>query len=500
MSEAPRVTDVCLILEGTYPYVRGGVSSWVHGLVTGLPDLTFSLLHISPTRHHESDIRYEMPPNVEVFAEVFVHESIIDDLRPSAADKEAAWNQIRMFHRAEGAGRHQCAEALLQAMSHGNGRHISVKEALTSHTAWEFVLDRYAKRADGTSFIDYFWTWRAVHAPLLQTLVAEIPPARMYHTICTGYAGLLGVVAKMRTGRPLVLTEHGIYVRERIIDIARADWIYEEPVRVKVGRPGTNPLKEMWINFFTTLGEITYNACDEVITLFGGNMDIQHQLGADPKITRVIPNGVMTEVFGPLREQRAPEGSRPLRVGFVGRVVPIKDVKTLVKACAGVARKMPDVEYWIVGPTDEDIPYFEECQELTGILNLGDKLKFTGSQDVKNVYPEIDVMVLTSVSEGQPLTILEAACAGVPSVATDVGSCRELLEGRTEEDRALGVGGLITGVGAPEQTAAAILEILGDDELRARMARAAIERTERFYRQEQVIERYHDVYMKYSRA
>ena len=44
------MVDVCLILEGTYPYVAGGVSSWVHSLIRGLNEFTFSLLLILPNR------------------------------------------------------------------------------------------------------------------------------------------------------------------------------------------------------------------------------------------------------------------------------------------------------------------------------------------------------------------------------------------------------------------------------------------------------------------
>src|SRR5262249_14811615 len=160
---------------------------------------------------------------------------------------------------------------LLDAMGHPKKSAISVHDAFHSITAWEFVLDRYRANATGTSFIDYFWTWRAVHAPVFQAMIAEIPPARVYHPISTGYAGLLGALAKHRTGCPLLLTEHGIYVRERTIDIGKADWIYEEPVRLRVPRPGGNPLKEMWTKFFVSLGHVTYDAADLIITLFSGN-------------------------------------------------------------------------------------------------------------------------------------------------------------------------------------------------------------------------------------
>lgn len=497
MSKAEEVADVCLILEGTYPYNRGGVSSWVHSLIQGLPEITFSLLLISATRHQKNEMKYELPPNVRSFAEIFIHETVMDEApKRSASTRRKAWETVKSFHACRGAARLGHSEAMLRVFADSAQRALSVQDLLFSREAWDMVLSMYKKRAPGTSFIDYFWTFRAVHAPLMQTLLGEVPRARAYHAITTGYAGLLGVMGKMRYQRPLLLTEHGIYVRERAIDIARAEWIYEEPVRLKLVRPGGNPLKEMWINFFATLGELTYDSCDEIITLFGGNVDIQHQLGADPKLTRVIPNGVDTGVYVPLRQNRAPEGSRPLRVGFVGRVVPIKDVKTLVKACGLVARQLPEVEFWVVGPTDEDPKYFEECKEIAASLQL-DKLKFTGPQDVKKVYPEIDVMLLTSVSEGQPLTILEAGCAAVPSVATDVGACRELVEGRTAEDKALGPGGIITGVGAPEQTAAALIRILSEPELRRKMSAAAAARTEQFYKQSMVIDSYRAIYQKY---
>jgi polysaccharide biosynthesis protein PelF len=493
----PPVTDVCLILEGTYPYVRGGVSAWVHNLITGLPELSFSLLSISADRQSAAERKYALPANVKAFAEVYVHE-LIDDpgRRCPARERRAAWDTMRAFHDRHGEERRKLAPALLSACAVPDRQALSVRDAFFSSDAWEMVLERYRARAAGTSFIDYFWTWRAVHAPLFQTLIAEIPPARVYHTISTGYAGLLGVVGKLRTGRPLLVTEHGIYVRERAIDIARADWIYEEPVRVKVARGPQSPLKEMWVRFFVTLGEVAYDAADLMISLFEGNARLQRDLGADPARQRVVPNGIETAPYAALRASRAPEGSRPLRIGFVGRVVPIKDVKTLLKAYAIVRRERPDVELWVIGPTDEDAAYHQECESLSRSLGL-DKLRFLGSQDMKAMYPEIDVMALTSISEGQPLSILEAAGAGVPTVASDVGACRELIEGSGDADRALGPSGIVTGVGNPEETARGLLQILGDPAQRERMRRAGAERVETYYRQETVLDTYRALYHAY---
>ncbi len=131
------------------------------------------------------------------------------------------------------------------------------------------------------------------------------------------------------------------------------------------------------------------------------------------------------------------------------------------------------------------------------MLDLASVLRFTGSADVKKYYSQIDVLVLTSLSEGQPLVILEGNCAGIPVVATDVGACRELLMGVSPEDQALGASGLITPVASPQETAAAIIQLWRDKSLRLRMGRAGQERTQRYYRQEQLYRSYTKLYQRY---
>ena len=56
--------DVLILLEGTYPYVRGGVSSWVHQMIRGLPEYKFELLFIGGSRKHYGELQYELPDNV----------------------------------------------------------------------------------------------------------------------------------------------------------------------------------------------------------------------------------------------------------------------------------------------------------------------------------------------------------------------------------------------------------------------------------------------------
>lgn len=81
-----------------------------------------------------------------------------------------------------------------------------------------------------------------------------------------------------------------------------------------------------------------------------------------------------------------------------------------------------------MGPTDEDKKYAQECFDLVKALNVSD-VEFTGRINVRDYLGKMDFTLLTSISEGQPLTILESFAAHKPVVATDVGNCRELLFG-----------------------------------------------------------------------
>jgi glycosyltransferase involved in cell wall biosynthesis len=162
-----------------------------------------------------------------------------------------------------------------------------------------------------------------------------------------------------------------------------------------------------------------------------------------------------------------------------------------------VCDALPDAEGWIVGPEDEDPSYAEECRHLAATLGLlGDapRVKFLGFQRVEEVLPQLGLNVLTSISEAQPLVVLEGFAAGVPSVASDVGCCRELVFGATPEDRALGAAGAIVDIADPEATAAAAIALLRDDARWHAAQRAGIARVERFYSDTLMIDRYRAIY------
>lgn len=498
--------DVCFILEGTYPFVRGGVSSWTHQLIEAMPELNFSLLTLSPTIGEPKPYQYPVPDNVTTLIETFLYNvNITERDCPNRREKDRFWSAFADFLVSADGNRRRHFEIMLPLLVDPRRRAVNGQDLIYSVESQRFTEWLYDIRGANCPFFDFFWTWRSMLVVLLQTLDMEIPPAKVYHAACTGYAGLVGVVAKFRYNRPLILTEHGIYTRERKIEINQADWIAQmERSRVYIDA-SQGGIKDLWIDNFIRLGQLTYDFSDVITTLYSGNKDLEVEFGADPEKISIIPNGVDIEKFASQREivEKRLAGLDPGRdtrvVGLVGRVVPIKDIKMFIKVCKIVQNTLPNVVFQIIGPTDEDPDYLQECLELIDMLGVRDQCVLTGPQNLvqEQTYTRLDIMALTSISEGQPLTILEALCVGVPCISTDVGSCSELIFGRTEADRSLGSCGYIAPIGDAEEFAVACLNVLQDLSLHRQMVQSGYQRIDQYYRQDDIVNQYRDLYLQY---
>jgi glycosyltransferase involved in cell wall biosynthesis len=490
--------DVCLVLEGTYPFVSGGVSSWVHHLVTHMPRLTFSILHISPKRgFYTKGAVYEMPPNVISLREVPLHDYILS-AKGRPPDLRSKVQRFRGLVKDMQGNRAGAFGAFLDALQEEGSAGFSAFDLLQTHDSWDVLVESYKAEAGDESFLNYFWTWRYVYLPLFNLLSTKLPNAGLYHTISTGYAGLLAAGAKLRVDRPMLLTEHGIYTKERRIEVNRCDWIEDWDSGEVVAERKAPFFRRYWIRQFQMMSTITYEHSDEILTLYTGNTIEQRKDGADPRKLRVIPNGIDLDRFGEAAQRHDARGENDrFTVCFVGRVCPIKDVMTFVSAMRLVANRVPDLKVRVMGPWDEDPDYAEMCMRHARQLGLERNLAFEGRVNVLEELPDVDVMVLTSISEAQPLVILEAGAVGIPCVATDVGSCSELLYGRTPEDRAIGIGGLITPMASPGATAAAVLKLYEQPELRAKMRDAMRERVTRFYDQRDMVAAYEELYLRH---
>lgn len=490
------IADVCLLLEGTWPYVRGGVSSWINQMILGLPEVTFSVFFIGGQRDAYPKRNYEIPANVVHIEEVYLEESWNTGVTAKGSVRQGPQtvleNLYRYFHHPD---RPELAvgEALLDAFARGE---VELADVLHSRASWGVVSEGYRRHCSDPSFINYFWTLRTMQSPLLMLAEAarRMPRARALHAISTGYAGLMGCILKRLWNCPFLLSEHGIYTKERKIDLAQAGWIAENPDEALSGGldTGTGYVRSLWIRFFERIGLLVYGSADPVIALYDGNRQRQIKDGADAALTRVIPNGIDLQRWGDVLASR-PEGIAPV-VGLIGRVVPIKDVKTFIRSLRGVVSAMPEVEGWIVGPEDEDPDYAAECHSLVSSLGLEGKVHFLGFQRIQEILPKLGLMVLTSISEAQPLVILEAWCAGTPVVSSDVGSCRELIEGGDAEDRALGRAGEVVAIADPQATARAILELLRSPARWKSAQAAGLARVNRYYGEALMLQRYRDLY------
>lgn len=488
------MSDVCLLLEGTFPYVTGGVSSCVYQLIKNTPQIKYCIVYIGASEMDGKEYKYPIPDNVTLIKEVFLFDYNIEGHIHSMGDSFPK-ELILEFHEKIRNWDLSQFEVIFNRFFKDTEQFEELLKLFQSKESWDFLVKTYEKRfsqSDAVSFIDFFYTWRFTHYPVFKALSQELPRAKVYHSLSTGYAGLMGVAARLRYNKPFILTEHGIYSHEREIEILQAEWIYNTDKEVKAVRE-LSFFKEWWIKIFHFLSRIAYYHSDQITTLYIGNKMKQIVNGAKEEKIALIPNGINILDFDQvLITKKTPE--RMKIIALVGRVVPIKDIKTYIKSIAIISRAYPEIEALIIGPWDEDQDYYEECLRLVKMFDLTEVIKFTGKVDVKKYYTKVDVMVLSSISEGQPMVILEAYACKIPVVATDVGSCKELVYGSTEEDKELGASGIVVPFGMPDQLAKAVLTILKDDQLAHEMGNIGRKRVETYYREDLTVGRYFQLY------
>ncbi len=479
--------DVCLIVEGCYPYVSGGVSTWLDWLMRSQPQTRFAVVAVVAAGQPRVP-KYEFPTNMVALHEVELGSPVSEV--PAGRHRKAAARLTPLLASFITHGRLEDLGSI-DAIVNDPADPIPLGALVRSELSWELVRESYALLMPYGSFKGYFWAWHALMDGLFAILKTPLPRARVYHTISTGYAGLLAARARLVGAERSIITEHGIYTNERRVEVLMAPWIVDTIDKGLGLDDGRMDLRDLWVTAFESYARCCYEACDTITTLFGANQPMQRELGAGESRLRIIANGIDIERFGAIeRRNNMPD----VTLALVGRVVPIKDIKTFISAVALAARTAPNLQAVVAGPEDEDPGYAAECHALVRELELGDRLKFLGRVDVTKLLGEVDVAVLTSLSEAQPLSVLEAGGAGVPSITTDVGACRELIEGITGENPGFGPGGIVAGIARVEEIAAAMVRLAGDADLRRRMGENMRARVKAHYASERSSALYRDLY------
>lgn len=199
-----------------------------------------------------------------------------------------------------------------------------------------------------------------------------------------------------------------------------------------------------------------------------------HDFGVPADIVRVIPRSVDLSKFQITRADKASDA--PKVITMIGRITPLKGHPYFLKAMSLVVRQMPNVKVQIIGDAPpKKKSYKDELVMLTKRLGLSAHVEFLGNRrDIPQLLAHSDCLVLSTVTqEAFGRVILEAQAAGVPVVATKVGGVVEIIDdGKT---------GLLVMPKDPEGMAKAVIRILQDPHLSARMVEQSQKRIDERY-------------------
>lgn len=467
---------VCMVVEGCYPYVVGGVSSWVHSMIQLFPNTEFVIMAIIADRNQRGKFRYELPKNVTE-----VHELYLDDVDWGKKRRRSKRLSREQFNALRGLILDQGLDwNILFDMFQNES--LSLNDLLMGEDFLQAIKDCYELKYSQIVFSDFLWTMRSIYLPLFFALKMKLPKADLYHCVATGYAGVLGAMAKYLYGSKLLVSEHGIYTREREEELIKAKWI-------------GGIYKNVWIEQFRKMSRLAYTRGDLITSLYEHARELQMELGCPEEKTMITPNGIDVERLSHL-PGKTEEDEGKINIGAILRVAPIKDVKTMIQAFSFAKERNNRLKLWIMGPTDEDEEYTQECYDLVESMKIQD-IVFTGRIDIKDYLGRMDFTILTSISEGQPLTILESFAAKKPVIATDVGNCYGLIHG---EDDDYGDAGIITHIMNIEEITAAMLEMAKSRVIRERMGEIGYKRVIRKYKVGDMEETYRKIYRDFANS
>ncbi len=457
--------------EGTYPHNYGGVSVWCDQLVQGMPEHSFHVLALTITG--AEPVKWDLPDHVT--AEAVPMWGPPGGRPPSGGAARRFEKLCRAFLHAiltpsgpEGEVFPHILRALFDF-----GQDYGLQAALRTEGPVRWLMEEWAGRRKEYERIGVRPT---VHdaltvIDLLEHLLRPMmrPPrkADLTHAVSNGIPVLPGLAAKWTHGTPLCLTEHGIYLRERYIGYQRSAYSW--------------PVKSALLGFLRLLCATGYRVADLVTPCNLYNQRWEVRCGADPENLETVYNGVDPAAF----PAAGAEPELPT-ISWAGRVDPIKDLETLIRAFALVKDEVPDARLRMFGGTPSGGErYRTRCEELAAELGIADQTTFEGRvDDIREAYAAGTVVVLSSISEGFPYTLIEAMTCGRATVATDVGGVREAVADT----------GLVVPPRAPRQMADACVRLLRDEVSRRRLGRAARERALELFTVDRAVDAFRSIY------
>ena len=469
---------IAMVTEGTYPHVHGGVSVWCDQIVRGLPEHSFQLVAL--TGNGGEPCVWELPGNLSSVVPIPLWGPPTPGRTPRGMVFNAANESCELLIDALFEPYRRLAQASfvsgLQTWSRLAPTY-RLDELLTSRPMVEWLLHRWAhdpllgpaggfeERVRPSVSDAVVATRLMVH--VLRPLSWQPPLVDVVHLVANGLAGLVGLSAKWRHRTPFLLSEHGIYLRERYL--AFQDSPYSWPVR------------SLMLRFYRLLTSTVYREAELVVPCNVYNQRWELRDGVADHSVRTVYNGVDPSSYDVAED----EPTEPTLV-WVGRVDPIKDLETLVRSFALVVEEVPRARLRIFGGTPKgNEAYRDEMKQLAGDLGLFPALSFEGRVDpASDAYAVGHVVVLTSISEGFPYTVIEAMSSGCATVSTDVGGVAE----------AVNTAGLVVPPRDPAAVAEACVKLLQDDQYRREMGKAARNRVLELFTLDRSLDSFRQLY------
>ncbi|MER6131333.1 DUF3492 domain-containing protein [Streptomyces sp. NPDC001815] len=517
-----------LLTEGGYPYVSGEARLWCDRLVRGLGQHEFDIYALSRSEEQEDEGWIQLPPQV----------SRVRTAPLWTADDDGVGYGRRARRRfadcyGELAAAICAGDALGSAVESGSGN--SAGAAGQTGAASASVADRFGSALYGLAELardegglvgalrsegavraleracrapGALRAARTARVPDLLTVAAQVERALrplsldwyeddglgsvdLCHATSGGAAALPGLLAHHFSGVPLLVTEYGVQLRAH----------YLGPREDLEGRTATASARALLAAFH---GRLTAEAYRQATVITPGNTHArrwQERCGADRSRIRTVYPGMEASRFSEVGERA--ESADPDTLVWVGRIEPAKDLVTLLHAFADIRKEEPKARLRIVGAPAEGLEgatYLAHCRALAaqlfpdeadGVHAVGDNpvsFEEIGGPEVPTLpeaYAAGAVVVLSSVVEGFPISLVEAMFSGRATVSTDVGAVVEVIGG--------------TGLVVPPRNAQALAEacvsLLRDSPRRSRLGAAARARALELFTVEQNITAFHSIYL-----
>ncbi|MFP4400631.1 MAG: GT4 family glycosyltransferase PelF [Candidatus Woesearchaeota archaeon] len=455
-----------LVSEGTYPVSRGGVASLVNEMIEELIPDYFNkqkvhwevISHLALIGPYNTKISYKIPDNAHVNPPIIIYgytmNPSFDEKKklPKTGVPDDTFGQTydRMTGSKEEIRKNGIKRTLSQLETSIKTCNInlfyktaemmqffSADELMISPAALEFLYEKYHEidEPDKPDFSSFQYQWRNLRQPLIYVVKSEKVKADVYYSVVTGTSGVYAALAKREHGSGIVLTEHGIYKEDRLVDIANS--------------PFTPFLAKRWEETLDFYSRLSYDAAHTITTTCTSNRYKQLRDGADESKLRFIPGAVHIKGGIPKYDHFGLKDPDYFEVGMLGNVQRVKRAELFINTADLMIRNHPEInwKFRIMGRDDPYDPrYVDQIHTLVDNNPvLKNSFEFSPYTNYKEAFGPLDCGVLMSSSEVQPRSVMEFLSLGKPMLALDVGGIDELINGTGVDE--YGPAGIVVGVG-----------------------------------------------------